>query len=440
MKRKFRLAAAVLISAIAVAVSLHKARAALFGTVINGEFASSQVLPINLGAGVSNLGVTATYSSPTFSAATFTTGQVSTGSLTVASNSLLTAAAGTDQITVVSTSGAVGDSISLSNPIQPGAVVVREGRDWLYGATTSASATSLAAALSARSAQLGGVQFAATGNVVYATAPVGALYNNIHIAANGSSTLSLAHATITGGRDAAVVSVNGVPFKANRDFSVGVSSLATSSNLASAINTKLGGLVAASASHGVVSLQSVAAGRSFPLATSNSSAVSVSGASMIGAVAPSWAINGASIKVPSHGWVTALPVLYTQGASPAISGLTDQTTYYVGVVDANDAALATTAARAVAGQFVALASSSSLTAAASYSLSPLAFSVGSAGFDWEVSNDAQNWTALQVASVTYSSPGYATWSFGALPFRYLGLNLVAPSAGALSIQVESRGQ
>jgi hypothetical protein len=116
------------------------------------------------------------------------------------------------------------------------------------------------------------------------------------------------------------------------------------------------------------------------------------------------------------------------------------TTYYVGVVDANDVALATTAARASQGLYVTLASSSTQTAAKSYNLAPLAFSAGSAGFSWEVSNDRQTWVPLtSVSSVTYTAPGASVWSFGALPFSYLGANLTAPTAGALNLTINANG-
>ena len=427
----------------AVALGARKASAFLSGVVVNGTYAVSQVIPISLGSGVQNLGVIVNYSSPTFSAHTFTTGQVSTGSITIASNAALSTAAATDSIVVLSTSGLKTDYISLSYPTPPGAVVLRRSRgDWNYGANTSAAATSIAAALNANSLALGNVSFVASGNVVYATAPVGSLYNNISVNTNTPTTLGISSPTFLGGLNATDIHVNGFHFKANRDYSVGANANASATNLAAAINSVIPNLVTATASTNHVNLQSVAAGATYSLTTSNASAASVSAAYTYGAQTPSWTLGGTAINVPGHGFVTGLQVLYsTSSGAPAISGLVTGTTYYVGVVDANDVALATTAARASQGLYVTLASSSTQTAAKSYNLAPLAFSAGSAGFSWEVSNDNQTWAPLaSVSSVTYSAPGSSVWSFGALPFSYLGVNFTAPAAGALTLKVNAQGQ
>lgn len=440
-----KLKSLAIIAALGVAVVLGARVVSAFigGIVVNGSFAVSQVIPIFLGVnGAQNISAVVSYSSPAFSAATFTTGQVSTGSITIASNAALSTAAATDSIVVNSTSGALGDFVTMSYPIPPGAAVVRVNRDWIYGATVSSAATNLAAALSRYSGRLGGVQFVASGNVVYATAPVSALYNNIHVVTNDPTTLTVAHATFVGGQTSATVYVSGYRFQANRDYVVGGSASASATNLAAAINARAGlnALVTATPSGAAVNLVSKAAGATYALSTTNPAAASVSAAFTYGAVAPSWVLNSSEINVPNHGFVTGLPVLYSVGSgAPAITGLTSQTTYYVGVLDVNDVALASSRSNAAAGTFIALASSSTLTAAKTYNLSPLAFSAGSAGFNWEVSNDGTNWTLLNVSSLNYTSPGSEAWSFGAVPFKYLGLNLTAPTAGALTIQVNAQG-
>ncbi len=440
LKNPWRLAGLVAAFAL-VALASHIAYAFLGGVVINGSYAVSQVLPIPLGDGVSNLGAVVSYSSPTFTDATFTTGQVSTGTITIASNALLSTAAATTSVTVQSVTGSsFGDSISFSCPVQPGAVVVKYPRDWAYGATTAATATNIAAALTARGACLGGVSFGATGRGVYATAPVGGLYNKINVVANNAATLSVSSANMTGGNDAAIVWVNGAPFQAGLNFGIGASATASATNLAAAINTALGSLITATATGANVALQSVNAGNEFPLATSNTAAMTVSVPFTYGAIAPSWALGGKVINIPAHGFLTGLPVLYTEGSSPAIGGLTTGTTYYVGVVDANNISLASTQADAVAGTFITLTSSRSLTTAVTYGVTPLAFLTGSSGFDWVVSQSASGpWETIQTSSVTYSTPGSAVWSFGALPYAYLGLNLTAPTQGALTIQVSAQG-
>lgn len=427
----------------AVVLAAVSARAFLGGLVINSTYAVTQVLPIPLGSGVQSLSASVNYSSPTFQATTFTTGQVSTGSIVVVNNTKLSTGTATDSIVVNSTSGALGDFVSMSFPTPPGAAVVKVNRDWIYGPNTSSAAINLAAALRRFSAQLGGVNFVASGNVVYATAPVGGLYNRISVVTNNPATLTVSSATFLGGRDSAVVSVNGTNFKANLNYTVGVSSNTSAANLATAINTKLSSLVTATnvAGDNTVSLVSKKAGATYALATSNSAAATVSAAATYGAQTPSWTLNGTTIKIVNHGYVTGLKVAYSSGTSPSIVGLSSTTAYYVGVVDANDVGLATSSARAAAGQYVTLGSTSTLTAAKTYSLTPSAFSAGSAGFAWDVSNDGTNWFALaNTSSVTYTSPGSSVFSFGALPYRYMGVSFTAPAAGAITLQVNAQGQ
>lgn len=445
---KLKSLAAITVLAATVAISARLAFAFLNGIVVNNSYAVSQIVPIKLGAGgVSNLSTTVFYSTPSFSNATFTTGQVSTGSITIANNALLSTSAATESIVIKSTSGVVGDFVTMSYPTAPGAAVVRVNRDWVYGPNTSSAAINLAAALRRYSAPLGGVSFVASGNVVYATAPVGSLYNGIHVVTNDATTITVSSPTFLGGRNANVVSVNGTLFQANLAYSVGVSSAASATNLAAAINARasLNKWVTATAGSGltagIVSLRSKLAGSiyNFSMTTSNSAAASVFAANMYGGLTPSWVLGGTSISVPAHGLVTGLPVLYSAGSSPAISGLTDQTTYYIGAVDANDLALATSNSNAAAGTYVTLASSSSLTAASTYLLSPLAFSIGHTGFFWEVSNDGSNWTPLNVSSLTYTSAGSRIWTFGAMPFAFLGMNVTVPSAGAFKLKVNAQG-
>lgn len=394
-------------------------------------------------ADVNTVSATAVYSAATFGTATFGTGQVSTGSLTVADNTQLAAASATNQITVTSTAGACGDSVVVTKLKLPGAYVLTACRDWSYGATTALTAASIQAALARDS----DITTSLTGSTIYSTAAApGKSYNAIGVTTNNSGTITVANASFTGGLNAASVSVNGYTFKYGYNVAVGAAASNSATNLANAINAKavLSGQVVATASGANVTLQSVSAGSvwNFPLTTSNAAAVTVLNPTMVGGADEAWALGGTSISAPSHGFTPGLAVLYATGSgSPAIGGLTTQTTYYVGVVDDNDVALASSQANALAGTYISLTSSSTLTAAASYTLTPLAWVPGSAGFAWQTSNDGVNWTNLVTSSVTYSNGGAGTisWNLGQLPYTYLGLNVVGPTSGGLNLQVTGQG-
>lgn len=415
----------------------------LSGLIIsNPGLAYSNRYVFNLSnADVNTVTASAVYSAGSFSTASFGTGSTSAGTLTIASNSLLTAAAATNTITVTG-AGSNGDSIVIPKVNAPGAHVLLAGRDWAYGANTTATAASLAAALQT----IPWLQVSPSANVITITAPTGAFYNSIPVTTNHSATLTIAHATMTGGVDAPTVYVNGYGFQAGRDYTVGGSASASATALANAINAKSGlsGQVLATPSSNTVGLASKLTGTvaNFTLTTSNSSAISVSAATMTGGTNEAWALNSGKITASAHGFTLGQQLLYSVGSgSPVIGGLTDQTTYYAIPVDVNTLELASSLNNAKAGTFITLTSSSTLASAESYTLAPLAFSAGSAGFDWEVSNDGTNWTALNTSSVTYSNGGAGSmsWNLGTLNYTYLSLNVVGPSAGGLNLQVTAQG-
>ncbi len=415
----------------------------LSGLIVNQPglaYSTRYVFDLNA-ADVNTVSATAVFSSAAYTSATFGTGQVSTGSITIASNALLSTAAATDQITVTSTAGAWGDSIVIKKRELPGAYVFLQGRDWSYGATPTAAAASIAAALNT----IPWLSANSVGAVVYATAPTGAFYNGITVTTNKSANLTIAAGTFTGGQDAPTVYVQGYGFQAGRDYAVGAAASNSATNLAAAINAKSGlsSWITASPSGAVVSLQSNLAGAlyNFPLSTTNSSAVSVLHPSLIGGATPAWALGGKTIALPAHGFNLATQVLYSKNSALAVGGLTDQTTYYVIPVDANDIQLASSANNAVAGTAITLTSSSTLTTALTSTLAPLAWSAGSAGFDWETSNDNSTWTAIATSSVTYSNGGAGNmaWTFSQLSPRYLSLNVVGPTSGGMTLKVTANG-
>lgn len=393
---------------------------------------------------VNTITATAVYSSAAFTSSSFSTGQVSTGSFLVVDNTQLSAAAASNTITVASTSGSRGDSIVIPKLIHPGAFVLLAGRDWNYGATTALTAASINAAL----AQVSFLQTNVVGSVIYATAPVGALYNSLGLSTNNSSTLTLGAATFLGGRTAATVYVNGYGFQAGRDFTIGGTPALTATAISNAINaqTPLGSYVTAATASSSVTFQSKGVGTlyNFPLATSNAAAVSAFNSSLVGGSNAAWALNSGAITVANHGYVTGLQVLYSTNGSVAIGGLTNQTTYYIVAIDANTVGLSSTSAVAQTGVYKTLTSSSTLTAAVSYTLAPLAWSAGSAGFDWEVSNDGSSWSRVAVTSVTYSDSGHSgaiSWSMTPtmLNYQYLSLKVLGPTAGALGLTVTANG-
>lgn len=403
------------------------------------------------GHDASGFAAQANFSSATFAVATFGDGSQATGAITVANLAGLTTAFAFDSITLTSANNSsttlLNASVQIMGPGGYPSYVLRNGSDWTVKATATGTLQSIAGAITANIPWVNAsVVPSGSSAVLSATSSVvGTFYNSYSVLA---STPALAVATphFSGGQNAAGVSIAGTTLISPRDWQVGVTSAATATSIAAAVNgsAALSPLVSAAAnspSAGIVTLTSVLANSSanFPLASSTPTALTLSGAAMTGGGAPAFALNGHIIAIPSHGLTKALPVLYSTAGGGVIGGLSNQTTYYAIVVDANDVALAATSAAAQAGTFITFTSSTTQASAHVYTLSPLAIS-GTPGFKWQVSNDNLSWIDMGISSVTvtsYTAP-YSSfaWDQIATNMRFIRLNVTAPSTGGLSLTVQ----
>ena len=226
-------------------------------------------------------------------------------------------------------------------------------------------------------------------------------------------------------------------FVAGTDYNIGATPTATAANFVSSIpatglfpNTTFsatGAVVYATATlNGVLHDHMITSG--------NSAKISVS--PMTGAIDPAFALNSPIINIPSHGFTLGLPVLYTAN-SATIGGLTSGVTYYAIPVDVNNIELATTSARAVAGQFLVVTSTTNSATAHSPTLAPVAIS-GSPAFTWSVSNDGTNYAVYSSSGgVAFSVSGAAATGivdFGSLDYRYLKMSVTGPTNGGIKLQ------
>jgi hypothetical protein len=420
----------------------HKARsAAVFTGLLVNEPAlthsANYVLDLNA-SDINRLSAQAVYSSATIPSATFQDGAQSTGSFTVVTNTALTAARAVDHITIVSTTGLSGAAIAT-----PG-FVFREGFNWKVQATPVLTAASLAAAMGAMT----NVSVSASFNVVYATAvSPGSAGNLISLVSSTPTALTVATLNFTGGRDAASVGIDGTTLRQGVDWSTGATAALTAANIAASINASpLSGFLAAQAVGAVVTATSTLTGanKNFVL-SSSTAAIIKSGAAMTGGQNSAYAINSALISLPAHGFSSGLPVLFSKDSSPAIGGLTDQTTYYAIPVGINSLELASSQANAIAAVPIpiVLTSSSTQTSPHTYTLTPLAIS-GTPGLDWQGSNDGINWVETGLSSVTitsYINPAATTaWDFGTFNLRFLRAKIAGPTTGGLALTVQINGK
>ena len=374
--------------------------------------------------GVQSVHATAAYSSATLSPASFTDGSTASGSIVVQSTTGLSAAYASDFITVLTTTGLTGLTI-----ITPGYQFV-QGRDWAVGPTISTTAFNIATALKRNPA----LTAASTAGVITVTARAkGSAQNQVYLISSDPTKISIFTPTLTAGADDAVITINGASLQNNKDWFLATTASGTASSITSAITAKTSlSPIAASRTTNTINLTGKGMGSIYNYAVA-SSTPAITATSMSGGALKSYAIGSSNISLPAHGLTLGLPVLYSSTAS--LPPLSDQTTYYVSVVDANNVKLATTPAHAVAkDSFLVITGSNT---GSSYTLTPLPIS-GAASFKWQYSDNGSIWNDVPTTSVTFASPYPAakmSWDFNDFGHRYIRINALSPAEGGLSLSV-----
>lgn len=438
MRKNASFYAASVLVALALVSVIAKAATIVYNQALVSQLglAYSATYPLNLQAnGIGALSAQVVYGSATFSSQNFVDGQQSVSSFSIINNAALSTATAANSLTVASTSGLTGASISI-----PG-YVFYNGIDWATQATASQTASSIATAL--HTAGIVTSQ-AANSAVIYTTAPTyGRFYNSWQMLSNNSS-VTIATPFFMGGQGKAILSINGSQLKFQDNWAPGATAAASATNLAAAINADpiLSTLMKASASGSIVYATSTLAGiNAFSLVSSTPAALSVSAAAMTGGTAPSAALSGV-LSIPNHSLTTALPVLYVANGL-SLGGLTDQTTYYAVPLSANTLGLASSSSNAQAGTFIVFTSSTTQLAQHTANLAPLAIT-GTPGFFWEYSNDGTNWNSIVTSSVSIPSPSTLAntsvlYSFGYIGTAYIRLNVAGPTTGGLKLSVQAVG-
>ncbi len=404
---------------------------------------------------VKSVSMQVNWASATVAAQTFTDGEQSTGTFTVASFLALSTATATAKVLITSNTALANQTLFIAGSNIPIRV------DLL---TSSNTACNIASDIASQTVYLSTCAFGSATGVVFSTAPAyGSYWNKFSI--QSSSLTAISSAAFSGGQDAATACINGTCVLAGKDFIPITSTAQTATNLAAAFNASVASLTVTSQAVGSVvtsTTNSVGLNTSYTITTTSQSALTIgpftssstalgnATGSMFGAMDSSFAINVGTITIAAHKFTKALPVLYTAGTL-AISGLTNQTTYYVVPVTAGTFMLATTSAKAQLGQAdVVPTSSGTQTAAHTYTLAPLAIT-GTPTFRWEASNDQTNWAPLTttvynvaIASITmsvFSSTGTVSiWDLGPVSYNWLRLNVQGPTTGGVQLKTFVAGK
>jgi hypothetical protein len=339
-------------------------------------------------------------------------------------------------------------------PALQGASFTLNGQKFTNGpAWTDASGTSTNTCASIAASMSSGTLVTAVcaGNVVTLTAvTAGSAGNSIVLTSTGpNGALTIGTPTFINGQDNAIVTINGVTVTLGVDYNpplVASTTANLATSIAAAINAKtsLSSILSANAAGSVVTATSTLNGvNTYALAVSTPS-LTLSSNVFTGGSAPAMTLNSATIALPAHGFTKGLEVLFTSG-TVTFGPLVNQTTYYAIVVDSNDIQLALTSTGAVAGLAIVVTSTNTQTSAHTYTLTPEPYTQGSAGGQWQVSNDGVNYinftTTLNnvaVTSQTFSSvfpSSTVVQDFGQVDYGYLQYNVTAPSQGGLALKV-----
>ncbi len=387
---------------------------------------------------IDSLSMQAVYSSATIAAVTFTDGAKSTGTITVISTAALVGARGTNTITVATNSALSGVSFFLNG------MQFLAGDLWTVGASSGVTAGSIASAINgfAPAAALVSASTTSIGVVTMTCISTGIACNSITLTRTKSS-LALGGARFSGGRGNGFLVINGTVLTQGTDFNSVTSSATTAINIKTAIaaNSSLSSIITVSTTAlGVVTATSVGIGANtnYGWFSSSAAALSCSNNRMYGGANSAVSVATDKITVTNHALTTGLRVLFSTSAGTAPTGLTTGTTYYAIRNDANNFQLATTSTGAVAGSAINI---TALTGSGSFTVTP-STTTGTPSFKWQQSNDSSNWADINVSSVTMSSlaPASTIWDFGAVTYRYIRLNVIAPTTGAISLIVTGIGK
>lgn len=275
----------------------------------------------DMSQGLTKISAQVNVSSTSPTASTFNDGRASTGSLTLTStstlkgagatntltvttNSALQATAGTDTINVTSTNSLSGATITLT--AEGNTFVFTQGFQWLIGASTSSTASSIASAINN---QRYWTATSAGSTVTITCVTASSRCNSYTLTDSTPTVLTVGSANFTGGLDNPSFQINGQQYIQGIDWTTAAVSSNTAVSIAAAVNSEdVYGITAATTSASVVTLtvtQAGTAGNAFTLTSSTNTALTRGGATFSGGSAhPTVTVGGTTITEGTD-WLVA---------------------------------------------------------------------------------------------------------------------------------------
>jgi len=378
------------------------------------------------------------------SAFTVTDGVKSTSIITVSPSvaAHLVSAQASVYCNVASTTSLSGKYITINGVVFT-AGSITQNRTFAVGASTTATAVNLALIVAAHP------DFDATssGSTVTIKAASKGTYANSYTSTS-SGVMVMSAATFSGGLDVHTINIGGVTLTEGTDFTATSNNTNTAKAIAAAINAHatLSTLYVSTNIAAVVYSTAIAGGTAYNTSiNSSTSAYAITGSGFSGGTASD--IADSIFTESAHGLGTGWGMKYATTAGTAPQNLITQTTYYAIVIDPNRFKLASSTTTAAAGTAITV---STFTGSGTFTFTPRSFATGAVGgsigapsFKFQASNDNTNWNDVQstISSFTYTADGYGirAVSEAYFPYKYLRINFVAPSQGALDLDVYVAG-
>ena len=210
---------------------------------------------------------------------------------------LVTGAAATVQAVAAATPLANGQNAAT---LTVNGTVLTESIDWDAAVDNDTTAADLETAIEA----VTNINSSATGAAItVSAAATGTAGNAYTLATSDAVNLTISGALLTGGRAATTVTVNGTALVANVDWTAETDNDTTAANLEAAIEAVAN--ISSSATNAVITVSAAAtgtAGNAYTLATSNTDAVTVSGALLTGGRAATTVTVAGTALVANVNW------------------------------------------------------------------------------------------------------------------------------------------
>lgn len=361
----------------------------------------------------------------------FDDGVKASGTITVTSFAAAHLTAATGTVTVVDYTQLAGKTVTVRS------TVLTEGVDWNAATDNDTTAASLELAIEA----VADIDSSATNAVITVVAHTkGTVGNGYALATDADPAgLTVSGAFLTGGINAAVVTVAGHTLTESTDWNSVTNNNTAADNLAAAIDA-LSEVTAANPAAAVITVVAAAvgtAGNAYDTSVSGAG-VTVQQATLTGGTDSDINDTDDEITIVGHGYETGDKVNFDKLTGTVPTGLTDNTDYWIIAVDDDTIQLADSYAHAIAETALDIAGAAA--GGGTFTLTPTA--IGGT-VTLYASNDGVHWVAMTSPTpLTISANGSTLWESVDVTARYVRVSWAVTDGSSIdaSFKINAKGE